>query len=77
MAFTSGYARAFTLAALLCLAAFVASFIIPYIRIGPRQASETEGREGLDVLVDIEGEALLTRDPTVPTGTPLLGDGSP
>jgi MFS family permease len=76
MAFTSGYARAFTLAALLCLAAFVASFIIPYIRIGPRQASETEGREGLDVLVDIEGEALLTCDPTVSAGTPLPGDGS-
>jgi len=61
---------------LLCLAAFVASFIIPYIRIGPRQASETEGREGLDVLVDIEGEALLTCDPTVSAGTPLPGDGS-
>ena len=76
MAFTSGYARAFTLAALLCLAAFVASFIIPYIRIGPRQASETEVRESLDVLVDIEGEARLTRDPTVPSATLLPGDGS-
>ena len=76
MAFTSGYARAFTLAALLCLAAFVASFIIPYIRIGPRQPSETEVRERLDMLVDIEGEARLTRDPTVPSATLLPGDGS-
>jgi hypothetical protein len=69
MAFTSGYARAFTLAAFLALVGFVASFIVPSIRIGPSQAPETEGRQNPDALVDVEQESL----PTVPSGTPLPG----
>jgi hypothetical protein len=57
---TSGYARAFALAAFLGFAAFVASFIVPYI--GPKRASEPEVQLLAESEVDGEEGALPTLD---------------
>lgn len=60
VALTSGYARAFVLAAFLGLAALVASFIVPYSR--PEQPAEAEAT----AMVEAEG-SLPTLNPTLAT----------
>jgi len=72
MALTSGYARAFALAAFLGLAAFVASFIVP--SIGPRRAPEIEVNQTFEAPVDVEQVSLTTPDPPVSGGTALRSE---
>jgi len=61
-ALTSGYARAFTLASILGVVAFVASFIIPYTK--PDAAPASDAQEMLESAVDGgEGELPTLLDP--------------
>jgi EmrB/QacA subfamily drug resistance transporter len=60
-ALTSGYARAFELAAVLSLVAFAASFIVP--AIGPKAAPETPAGATVEAVVDGEKGELPTLDP--------------
>jgi EmrB/QacA subfamily drug resistance transporter len=69
VALTSGYARAFTLASVLGLAAFAASFIVP--SIGPKRTPEPEALETFEALVDGEESELPTLDPAAPSDTAL------
>jgi EmrB/QacA subfamily drug resistance transporter len=55
---TSGYARAFTMAAFLGLAAFAASFIVPSIKAATARAAEPEPEATFESLVDGEEGAL-------------------
>jgi EmrB/QacA subfamily drug resistance transporter len=67
VAFTSGYARAFTVASFLGLAAFAASFIVP--ALGPKKAPETAAEQTSEAVVDGEEGALPALDPTSAHGT--------
>jgi MFS family permease len=58
-ALTAGYARAFTLASFLGLAAFAASFIVPTLAV--KRTSETETQQTFEALVDGEEGELPTR----------------
>jgi MFS family permease len=69
-ALTSGYARAFELAAILGLVAFAASFIVP--TIGPKPAPERPTDETFEAVVDGEEGAL----PAPATATPATATGS-
>ncbi|HEX3796025.1 MAG TPA: MFS transporter [Acidimicrobiales bacterium] len=60
-ALTSGYARAFLLAAFLGVAAFAASFIVPSLH--PHRSAETKSEETAEALVDAEEGALPSLDP--------------
>jgi EmrB/QacA subfamily drug resistance transporter len=66
VALTSGYARAFSVAAFLGLAAFAASFIVPSIR--PRQTAKTEVQQPFRSMVDGEGGSPPALDATAPGG---------
>jgi hypothetical protein len=71
-ALTSGYARAFTLDAILGLCACAVAFIVP--SLGPRRSAEshsTESREEQigEAVVDGEEGALPTFDPASAAGT--------
>jgi hypothetical protein len=64
VALTSGYARAFTLAAFLGLAAFVASFIVPSLSAKPTPNNEVELTS--EALVDGEEGELPDLNPATP-----------
>jgi EmrB/QacA subfamily drug resistance transporter len=64
VALTSGYSRAFELAAVLGVVAFAASFIVP--SIGPKPAHETPAKETFEAVVDGEESALPALDPVGP-----------
>jgi EmrB/QacA subfamily drug resistance transporter len=63
-ALTSGYARAFELAAVLGLVAFAASFIVPSSH--PKAAPQSPAEETFEAVVDGEESALPTLDPVGP-----------
>ncbi len=56
VALTSGYARAFTFAAVLGLVAFIASFIVP--TLGPQRITEPKAMQLAEALVEGEESAL-------------------
>jgi EmrB/QacA subfamily drug resistance transporter len=60
-ALTSGYSRAFTLAAILGLAAFAASFIVPALH--PHRQPSSEAEETFESVVDGEESELPHDDP--------------
>jgi hypothetical protein len=68
-ALTSGYARAFALAAVLSLVAFGASFIVPSIR--PKRDLEAVVQVSAGAPVGSEEGALASLDPTSRAGTAL------
>jgi EmrB/QacA subfamily drug resistance transporter len=68
-ALTSGYARAFGLAAVLGVVAFGASFIVP--SIGPKPAPESPAEETFEAVVDGEEGELPTLDPVGSRGREL------
>jgi hypothetical protein len=74
VALTSGYARAFELAAVLGAVAFAASFIVPSSH--PKVAPETPADETFEALVDAKGSALPTLDPVSPA-SPAVADLRP
>jgi EmrB/QacA subfamily drug resistance transporter len=69
VALTSGYARAFTLAAFLGVAAFAASFIVPSIH--PRTSAQPEPELTTEALVDAAASELPELDPASPGGATL------
>jgi len=69
VALTSGYSRAFALAAALGVVAFVASFIVP--SIGPKRSAENPSEQASLAVVDGEERAWPRFDPVGPTAADI------
>ena len=67
VALTSGYSRAFAVAAALGVVAFLASFIVPSLR--PKRAAESNSEHTFEAVVDGEEGQLPSLDPIGPAGT--------